>query len=135
MILVTGGRAKKRQNIYRAAIFAWNYLMPRISKCDVYIEIKKLAGAHGYCLELDKREYEIEIDQRLKGDILITTVFHEMIHVRQGVRKQYQNINNASYKTYDEYMKLPWEIEAYQLQEVMLKEWNKKTRKIRKEKN
>jgi hypothetical protein len=103
--------------------------MPRISKCDVYIEIKKLKDAHGYCLELDKREYEIEIDQRLKGDDLITTVFHEMIHVRQGVRKQYQNINTINYKTYDEYMKLPWEIEAYELQEVMLKEWNKKNMK------
>jgi hypothetical protein len=129
MILVTGNRSKKRQNVYRAAIFAWNYLMPRISKCDVYIEIKKLKDAHGYCLELDKREYEIEIDQRLKGDDLVTTVFHEMIHVRQGVRKQYQNINTINYKTYDEYMKLPWEIEAYELQEVMLKEWNKKNMK------
>ena len=129
MILVTGNRSKKRQNVYREAIFAWNYLMPRISKCDVYIEIKKLKDAHGYGLELDKREYEIEIDQRLKGDDLITTVFHEMIHVRQGVRKQYQNINTINYKTYDEYMKLPWEIEAYKLQEVMLKEWNKKNMK------
>ena len=52
-----------------------------------------------------------------------------MIHVRQGVRKQYQNINTINYKTYDEYMKLPWEIEAYKLQEVMLKEWNKKNMK------
>ena len=129
MIVVTGGRAKQRQTIYRAASFAWNYLIPRIIKCEVFIDIKKLKNAHGYCLELDNREYEIEIDQRLKGDILITTVFHEMIHVRQGVRKQYENINNASYKTYDEYMKLPWEIEAYELQEVMLIEWNKKNMK------
>lgn len=127
MIVVSGGRAKQRQTIYRAATFAWNYLMPRISKCEVFIEIKKLKDVHGYCFEIADREYEIEIDRRLKGDDLLTTVFHEMIHVRQGVRNEYDDSGLATYKTHEEYLKLPWEIEAYELQEIMLLEWNKKT--------
>jgi hypothetical protein len=126
MILVDGGRAKQRQDLYRAAIFSWNYLMPRISRCEIYIELTKLKAVHGYCLEINDREYEIEIDRRLKGDDFLTTVFHEMIHVRQGVRKEHPDMGYTKYNNHDEYLKQPWEVEAYELQEIMLKEWNRR---------
>ena len=125
MITVTGGRAKQRQQVYRAAIFAWNYLMPRIRNCDIWIELKKVDGADGYCLQTDTREFEIEIDRRLQGDDFLTTVFHEMVHVKQGVRKEWK-FNEVSYKTDEEYRNLPWEVEAYRVQEEILKAWHKK---------
>jgi len=131
MILVTGGRAKQRQNVYRAAEFAWNYLMPRIRNCLVDIEIKKIKDADGYCLESNDRIFEVEIDSRLKGDDLLTCVFHEMVHVKQGVRGELKDVSYIAKKWKgEEYLNLvydvqhPWEEEAYRLQEVMLEAWN-----------
>ena len=119
MIVVKGGRSKQRSTVYRAAEFAWNYLMPRIRNCDIWIELKKIDDAHGYCMQIDNREFEVEIDRRLEGDDFLTTIFHEMVHVKQGVRKEW-NFNEVSYKTDEEYRNLPWEVEAYKLQEEIL---------------
>jgi len=134
MITVKGGRAKQRQIVNRAAEFAWNYLMPRVRNCFVDIQLKKIEDAQGYCLEVDDRMYDLEIDSRLEGDDLLTCVFHEMVHVKQGVRGELKD------KTYfakiwkgEEYLNFvydvnhPWEEEAYRLQEVILEAW-KRTR-------
>ena len=125
MIVVTGGRSKQRSAVYKAAEFAWDYLMPRIRNCDIWIELKKVDGADGYCLQTDTREFEVEIDRRLQGYDFLTTVFHEMVHVKQGVRKEWQ-FNEVSYKTDEEYRNLPWEVEAYRVQEEILEAWHKK---------
>ena len=125
MIVVTGGRSKQRSAVYKAAEFAWDYLMPRICNCDIWIELKKVDGADGYCLQTDTREFDVEIDRRLQGDDFLTTVFHEMVHVKQGVRKEWQ-FNEVSYKTDEEYRNLPWEVEAYRVQEEILEAWHKK---------
>lgn len=125
MIVVKGGRSKQRSTVYRAAEFAWNYLMPRIHNCDIWIELKKVIGADGYCLQIDNREFEVEIDRRLEGDDFLTTIFHEMVHVKQGVRKEWK-FNEVSYKTDEEYRNLPWEVEAYKVQEEILKAWKRK---------
>ena len=128
MIVVKGGRSKQRSTIYKAAEFAWDYLMPRIKNCEIWIDLNKIDDAHGYCLKIDKREFEIEIDRRLKGDDLLTTVFHEMVHVKQGVRKEWE-FDEVKYSTHDEYLNLPWEVEAYKLQEEILDAYVRQDRK------
>ena len=125
MIYVEGGSKRQREIVEEAAYFAWNFLMPRIRKCEVNISLQKVKKAEGYCLEADDREFEIEISKKLMGDDLLTCVFHEMVHVKQGVRKEWQ-FNEIAYKTQDEYLNLPWEIEAYHMQEVMLEAWKTK---------
>ena len=136
MILVTGGRAKQRQNVYRAAEFAWNYLMPRVTNCFVDITIKKIKDAQGYCLEADDRTFELEIDRRLEGDDLLTCVFHEMVHVKQGVRNELKDVNYFAKKWKgEEYINIlydvnhPWEVEAYKLQEEILDAYVRQGRK------
>ena len=52
-------------------------------------------------------------------DDLVTLLIHEMVHVRQYIRKQ---ITNKPYNNFEEYIKLPYEQEAYRLQEEMLDE-------------
>tara|TARA_A100000171_G_scaffold53091_1_gene76656 strand:- start:17790 stop:18209 length:420 start_codon:yes stop_codon:yes gene_type:complete len=52
-------------------------------------------------------------------DDLITLLIHEMVHVRQYIRKQ---ITDNSYNNFEEYIKLPYEQEAYRLQEELLDE-------------
>ena len=135
MIVISGGRAKQRQIVNRAAKFAWNYLMPRVKKCEVEITLKKLKDVQGYCLDCDDNRFELEIDSRLKGDDLLTCVFHEMVHVKQGVRKELKDVSylekrwkgevylNVEY-SYDH----PWEEEAYRLQEVILDAYVRKNK-------
>ena len=52
-------------------------------------------------------------------DNLVTLLIHEMVHVRQYIRKQ---ISEKPYNNFDEYIQLPYEQEAYRLQEEMLDE-------------
>ena len=125
MIYVEGGSKRQRRIVKDAAMFAWRYLMPRVSNCVVDIELKKVKQADGYCHESDYRVFQIEIDKKLMGDNLLTTVFHEMVHVKQGVRKEWA-FDEVVYKTHEEYINLPWEVEAYELQEVMLEAWKKR---------
>ena len=52
-------------------------------------------------------------------DDLVTLLIHEMVHVRQYIRKQ---ITDKPYNNFEEYIRLPYEQEAYRLQEEMLDE-------------
>ena len=45
-----------------------------------------------------------------------------MVHVKQYVRKElFSEVN--FYKTREEYLNLPWEVEAYEKQEILYKKW------------
>ena len=57
------------------------------------------------------------------GDDFLTTIFHEMVHVKQYVRKELFSECNF-YGSHDEYLNLPWEVEAYKVQEELLEQWN-----------
>ena len=52
-------------------------------------------------------------------DDFVTLLIHEMVHVRQFIRKQ---ITDKPYNNFEEYIRLPYEQEAYRLQEEMLDE-------------
>ena len=123
MIFVTGGTFKQRQLTYDLVEFAWKKLMPRIINCEINVELKNITVYEGTCIDTDVRQYEIEISKSLTGDNFITTIFHEMVHVKQYVRKELFSECNF-YKTRDEYLNLPWEIEVYKTQETLLEEWN-----------
>ena len=128
MIFVEGGSRRQREFAFEAASFAWLQLMPRIKKCTINIELKNLKGYDGTCLDVENRDYIIEVDKRLSlGDNFLTTIFHEMVHVKQYVRKELYSECNF-YKTREEYLNLPWEVEAYRVQEELLIQWqNSKT--------
>lgn len=130
LIFVEGGSRRQRELAFEAAAFAWAQLMPRIKKCIINVELKNLKGYDGTCFDLGNRDYVIEIDKKLSlGDNFLTTVFHEMVHVKQYVRKELFSECNF-YKTREEYLNLPWEVEAYKVQEELLVQWqNMKTTK------
>ena len=67
IVEVTGARKKKAALARDAAIFAFNYLMPRAKKdVDVEIIFTKMNGVCGYQAETGDRQFEIEIDKRHK---------------------------------------------------------------------
>ena len=80
------------------------------------------------------KEFLLEIDADLKLRRVLQSVCHEMVHVKQYARGETKDINQFTkswkgdeyislYSTVDEYMALPWEKEAYELQEVLCSEY------------
>jgi len=103
---------------------------------DICVHLDKLPEADGYCLAVTNREFNLEIEKTLTEDDFITAICHEMVHVKQFARgetkdvnlftKQWKGIDYLSaYSTVDEYMTLPWEKEAYEMQEILLKKFKK----------
>jgi len=106
--------------------------MPRIRTLEICVDLMKLDECDGYCLARDNREFEIQIDKTLRGDDFITAITHEMVHVKQHAKGELKDTDQlvlkkwkgeefvAMYSTFDEYMSLPWEEEAYRMQEELL---------------
>jgi hypothetical protein len=125
-----GATKSKRALAEDVAYFCINEMMPRMKTLDVCIHLDKLPEADGYCLAVTDREFQLEIEKTLTEDDFITAVCHEMVHVKQFARGETKDINRftkqwqgteylSAYSTIDEYMALPWEKEAYELQEVL----------------
>ena len=117
-----GGNKKQRKLVNDVAYWCINKLMPRMKKLDIEIQINNLKdNAVGYCImQDDNRTYEIEVDKKLDIEEMIVTVCHEMVHVKQYARNEL-GIND---KNDDQnYFDLPYEKEAYELQEILLKQY------------
>lgn len=134
-IHVVGSTKKNRDLAYKAASWYINKYMPRMRTLDITINLIKLKGAYGFCMECDtNREFEIEIDKTLNKQDLVSTVIHEMIHVKQYARKElFQGCNGRTrwksrwYSSYDsvDYEDQPWEKEAHRLDEKLAKQFFK----------
>ena len=117
-----GGNKKQRELITDVAYFCVDRLMPRMKTLEIEIQINNLKDqAVGYCMmQDDNRTFELEVDKKLDDDELITTVCHEMVHVKQYARNELGiNDNHDGENYYD----LPYEKEAYKLQEILLEEY------------
>ena len=63
------------------------------------------------------------LNKKQKIDDFLTAIFHEMVHVKQYLRKQ---LDEYWYDTYEEYINDPNEKEAFKLQEELLEKWKLK---------
>ena len=72
-----------------------------------------------------------QIDKRLEGDDFITCVLHELVHVKQQFKGELKEMKGIEKMWKGEvyigidYLNLPWEKEAYHMQEVLLDEYKK----------
>ena len=114
---VIGGTKKERAAVTEALWFAKKYWLPNHRKLAVDVEITKHLDVDADCLEGDdNREYEIRVKRGLDYEDLITAIFHEFVHVKQDVLKQFPMFTPTDIP----YLDRPWEIEAYAEQEKML---------------
>ena len=131
---IQGGTNKEQRMAFDAVNFAIKKLMPRKRNLTVEITITDIPGdADAYHCCIDKGEHEIEVQSGLIEEDFMTAVFHEMVHVRQhergllkdhGIRKAWKGEEYIGiYDTVDTYMNLPWEEEAYRLQEELYNKW------------
>lgn len=117
---ISGGTKRERKLVEDAVLFAKKYLMPRIRDLDIEITITKKMEVDADVVG-DEREYEMRIRGGQGDEDLITSVFHEMVHVKQGVRKEFPLFEDCDM----EYLDRPWEKEAYDLQEKILDAYKK----------
>ena len=140
-IEVHGPFKSKRRLTEEVIHFCIQEMMPRMETLDIYVNLDKLPEADGYCLAITNREFHLEIEKTLTEDDFITAVCHEMVHVKQFARGETKDVNLftklwkgaeylSAYSTIDEYMKLPWEKEAYEMQETLLKRFRNRDKNV-----
>jgi len=126
IIEVTGGNKFQRAIAEKVVHEMISALLPRVRTLDINVEIKKLTGdAVGWCLMCDDagKEFEIEVSKDLTLKDFVTTLCHEMVHVKQYYRKEMDGISMRwkKKKIADKtgYYDLPWEKEAYRMQDKL----------------
>lgn len=91
--------------------------------------LRKVFDAKGLCGKTNDREITVEIDSRLSPTNTLTTLAHEMVHVKQIARGQYRSLpsRNGKCKRFwlgkqvaVSYLKRPWEHEAYRMENVLV---------------
>lgn len=105
--------------------FCIKELLPRFSTLDITIELSSdmRSSLFGAVVALDRREFEMELSDKLSDDDLISTICHEMVHVKQYARNEIPLVGGVNYRTYEEYQNQPHEIEAFALEKILAKKF------------
>ena len=124
---ITGGRKKQRQVVEDVVKWSIKKLnLHRISTLNLTFSIKTLKSLYGQLEQLDdkRREFSVVLDKNVDTKDLIRTVIHEMVHIKQYIRKEMDSEIVGSRmrwksKTYPydiKYDDMPWEKEANRLE-------------------
>jgi hypothetical protein len=124
---IKGGLKKEKELVVKALWFAKDYLLPRHKNIEIDIEIRPNIKVDADVISGDEyREYIMRVRKGLSEDDLLTSIFHEFVHIKQDVRKEH-----ALFECSDvPYLKRPWEIEAFDMQEVMLTAYRKEEKQV-----
>lgn len=108
MIYVQGGTKSQRKYAYSMADFVCNKF--NINP-DIEISFCRLTNDRslGGCVQLDDHEYEIDIKRSLRMRDMLTTLAHELVHVKQYELGQLDHDAESQYDYWDK----PSEIEAH----------------------
>lgn len=124
MVEVKGGPAKEREIVEKTVHWCIKKLLPRVRTLDIEVKLTK-CDSYGYCLMTDNHKtFELEIRKGMNLYDLISTVCHEMVHVKQYYRKEMDDDSNRwkSRKLPNDgldYMDRPWEKEAFRMEEKL----------------
>lgn len=89
MILVEqyGVPKYKQEHVSRAVKYAIKQLLPRHRNLDIEVRMTDIGDVYGYCYpEADC--IVVELSKKLHLADLYSTIFHEMVHAKQYVRKE-----------------------------------------------
>lgn len=127
MVVYVDSECKKQQQlVYNVVAHCYEQLIPQYD-VDIFITLKPELSDNldGWCQHNceSNHEFEIAINSNLSNSILTKTVCHEMVHVKQGVRKELVYTHDNKYcrlwKGIEYHHESPWEIEAYKLEEQL----------------
>jgi len=139
-------RAEIRQAVN---FFADKLLTPRLSiKVLTFIKIRKnlmkLDNVFAWCVPIDDharpREFEIELEASLGRIAMIRTLAHEMVHIKQWAKNELKEYvrkdahwHGSPVSPDTPYRDLPWEVEAYAMQDKLASDyfaWNRDQKKL-----
>ena len=118
-INVYGSNKAVNRLVEDIGFFALDELLPKFRTLTVDITIQSLPNDGNCLMTNSRREYDIQLDKNLKLNELIITLCHELVHVKQYVRKEigpdYNKYIEEEYSSVA-YHDLPWEKEAFGLE-------------------
>jgi hypothetical protein len=107
MITINGGSRNQRKYAYSMAEFVCQKfdISPTIE-----INFRRMSKDenYGYCCDLDDGEFEIDIKRTLRLRDMLTTLAHELVHVKQYVKGEMPESISGG-----DYWDRPHEIEAH----------------------
>jgi len=129
-INVIGSGCRKRALVESIAEYSLKKLLPRTQNLEVTIQLVsnlyKKDNVEGDCLPLGEdcsppKEFYIRVDSKLPLKDMLSTVAHELVHVKQFAKGElYDSTVKDRTRWHGQWMKrtpdywdLPWEIEAY----------------------
>ena len=122
-VRVTGGHAKEREIAEAAIYWCIKKLLPKVRTLDIDVKISN-CDAYGYCLQTqDHKTFEIEVNTGMRLYDFISTICHEMVHVKQFYRKQLC-VDSRKWKSKIisknvDYENQPWEKEAFKAEGLL----------------
>jgi hypothetical protein len=146
-IHITGGNAKKRNTVKKAARWMLGYALGTRLANNICLDITleenlKETRFYGSVIWEDDnqrpRSFDMELCNYLKDRMLYRVLAHEIVHIRQyatgdlkdlATQADYCKWKNKMVKSEGpgkvNYFDLPWEVEARREQEIILREWKK----------
>jgi len=138
IIDVIGGTKKLREEVEDATLFFLKRLLPRIKNIEINITLKRglkdKEGLYGDCIWEDKnhrpRVFAIRMDSSVEHDLIMDTLAHEMVHVKQYARGELVDlVRGAGFSRWKGKMiswkssQEPWEKEPWKRSKVLYEEW------------
>jgi hypothetical protein len=132
---------KNNTELYKKAVafFAEQLLSKsRRERLKLTIIIKHFRGRakndSGYCTQVSRNRYIIEINRKYDFPTTISTLAHEMVHVKQGVMGKLlmthvgfkwkgKLFRSVDIDSNNDYYNTEWEIEAYKLEPELTKKF------------
>lgn len=131
---IFGATKKKRELAEKIVTFAKSKLFPRHTRCLLEVELVNnltmKEGVAGEAWDNGDREFYVRVDSALEREDFITTLLHEMVHVKQYVKGELKDMSGfrilwkkEEFHSQMEYHDRPWEIEAYTLEKELDKQF------------
>jgi hypothetical protein len=127
IVEVVGGNKGRREIAEKVVCWYINNYLNRFRTLDIKVALTNCFknGAYGWCMSNTRREFELEIDKSLNLYDFISTICHEMVHVKQYARGEMVPLPGGKTRwkkkvfgdiAYDD---SPWEKEAFRLEKSL----------------
>ncbi len=134
------------KKFYDRALFMSNVCLNKIDEIkqyiklprNLYIHLRPIRNAYGKAFYFTKeknsrsyKQYIVEVDVRQDNDVFYNTLLHELVHVEQFYTNRLKDIGLSTHfcwkgdimkfqgLSHEEYINLPWEIEANNRAEIL----------------
>lgn len=125
-IEIFGGTKAKQELAYKVVAWYLKKMMPRMRTLEIEVRLTNCYknGAYGYCMMGDNnRGFEVEIDKNLRLYDFVSTICHELTHLKQYARGEMKQLDcgkvrwkKTIYSKDVSYDDSPWEKEAFKVE-------------------